>query len=165
MDEISVVALISRWVHIGTAIVLVGGTVFGRFVLMPAAGELPDDQHAQLRERVRVGWKRFVHIGIVLFLASGFYNYLVVTMPQHKGDGLYHALVGTKMLLAFAIFFLASALVGRSSGLEKFRQDARKWMSVIVLLAAIIVAISGFVKIRGVPESASGSPAEVQSEG
>ena len=41
---------ISRFVHIGTAIVLVGGSVFTLMVLMPAAKKLPDEPHAQLAE-------------------------------------------------------------------------------------------------------------------
>ena len=36
------ISLLSRWAHIGTAIVLVGGTVFMRFVLAPAAAQLSD---------------------------------------------------------------------------------------------------------------------------
>ena len=95
-------------------------------------------------------WRRFVHIGIALFLISGFYNYMQA-IPQHRGQGLYHALVGTKMLLALGVFFLAAALVGRSEKLEPMRQNRGKWLKVLVVLSAAIVAISGFVKVRGVP--------------
>ena len=93
-------------------------------------------------------WKKFVHGGILLFLLSGFYNY-AQAMKLHKGDGLYHGLVGTKMILAFVVFFIAAALVGRSPSLEKFRQNRVFWTRVIVILAVVIVAISGFVKVRG----------------
>jgi uncharacterized membrane protein len=72
-------------------------------------------------------------------------------MPSHKGDGLYHALIGTKIILAFAIFFIASALVGRSAGTQKFRDASAKWKSVVLLLAALIIAASGFLKVRGLP--------------
>jgi hypothetical protein len=56
------------------------------------------------------------------------------------------------MLIALAVFFLAAALVGRSEKLAAIRADRAKWLKVLVLLAATIVAISGFVKVRGVPE-------------
>ena len=52
------------------------------------------------------------------------------------------------MLLALAVFFIASALVGRSATFEKLRQNRAKWMGLIVLLSALIVGISGFVKVR-----------------
>ena len=108
--------VISRWIHVGTAIVLVGGSVFMRFVLMPAASELPEDQHEALKKRVLGRWKRFVHTGILLFILSGGFNYFRA-MPFHKGDKLYHPLIGTKILIALVIFFLISALVGKSAGL------------------------------------------------
>ena len=57
------------------------------------------------------------------------------------------------MLIALVIFFLASALVGRSKTFEPMRAQRGKWLTIIVLLAAIVVAISGFVKVRGVPSN------------
>ena len=144
-----VLSLLSRWTHIGTAIVLVGVTCFLRFVLAPAAAQLPDVEHQKVKELVMKTWKKFVHAGITLFLASGFYNYLVVQAPNHKGDKLYHALMGTKILLALGIFFFASALVGRSKSFEGMRKNAKLWQLVIIILAAIIVGISGYLKMTG----------------
>ena len=76
-------------------------------------------------------------------------------MPKHKGDGRYHMLVGIKMLLAFVLFFLASALVGRSSGLKALRDKARGTLVVMIILAAVIVVISSYLKIRGIPPVAT----------
>lgn len=143
------VDILSRIVHVGTAITLVGGSVFMLMVLIPSAQELSDESHDQLATAIKNRWKRFVHLGILLFLISGFYNYFRM-IPDHKGDGLYHALVGTKMLLALGVFFVASALVGRSEKFEPMRQNRAKWLTMIVLLASVIVAISGYVKVRGV---------------
>ena len=140
--------IFSRIVHVGTAITLVGGSVFTAFVLMPSAKELGDEPHRQLATAITSRWKRFVHIGVLLFLVSGLYNYYRA-IPAHKGDGLYHALVGTKMLLALAVFFIAAALVGRSAKLQPIRDKKATWIKILVLLAAIIVAISGYVKVRG----------------
>lgn len=140
--------ILSRWIHVGTTIVLVGGSVFLRFVLTPAASRLPEAEHNALRERVISLWKRFVHGGILLFLLSGFYNYLVVTMPKHKGEPLYHALMGTKILLAFVVFFIASALVGKSSAFQKLRDNRNTWLAILILLSAVIVGIAGFLKIH-----------------
>ena len=148
MEINSVLDVVSRIMHVATAIVMVGGTVFMRFVLMPAAKELPEAEHDQLRQRLLARWKRVVHFGITLLLISGLYNYMQ-QIPKHKGDGLYHALLGTKMLLAMVVFFIASALVGRSATFEKMRKNRAKWMGLIVLLSALIVGISGFAKVRG----------------
>src|SRR5262245_59268029 len=138
MDEM--LPVISRWAHIGTAIVVVGGTCFLRFVLAPAAAQLPDAEHAKFKELVMKKWKWFFHLGVVFFLVSGFYNF-ILQIPKHKGDGLYHALIGTKILLAFVVFFFAEALVGRSKSFEGLRKNAKFWQSIILLLAAVIIGI------------------------
>jgi uncharacterized membrane protein len=152
---------LSRIVHVATAITLVGGSVFTLWVLLPAAKQLGEEPHRQLAAAVTARWKRFVHIGILLFLLSGFYNYFRA-MPLHDGDGISHMLIGIKMLCAFVVFFLAAALVGRSEKLAKFRANRRKWLSVLVLLAAIIVAISGYLKIRGPVVPAADAVSELQ---
>ena len=150
MDSIFVVDVISRIVHIATAIVLVGGSTFMAFVLLPTSQQLDVTQHDRLREAINGRWKRFIHLGILLFLVTGFYNFYR-QLPYHKGDGLYHGLLGTKIILALIIFFIASALVGRARAFEGMRADRARWLKVIVLLAAIIVAMSSFVKVRGKP--------------
>lgn len=140
--DIDVLAVLSRWMHIGTAIVLVGGSCCLRFVVMPVL----TGQSSELQIAIRDRWKKVVHVGIAFFLLSGFYNY-IRAMPLHKGDGLYHGLIGTKIILAFAVFFIASALVGRSEGTRRFRDQSRFWMTVLIALAAVIVAISGVIKV------------------
>lgn len=139
--------VLSRWIHVGTAIVLIGGTCFMRFVLLPSArATLTEESHEALREAVRNRWKRFVHLGIALLLISGSYNY-IKAMPGHKGVPLYHALIGIKILLALAVFFLGSALVGRSPAFAKMREFPRPWLMLILLLSAAIVGISGYCKV------------------
>ena len=50
---------LTRILHVGTAIVVVGGTFFVRFVLFPAATQsLAEDVHARLRSAVMGTWKK-----------------------------------------------------------------------------------------------------------
>lgn len=148
MDPMIILDIISRWIHVGAAIVLLGGAVFMRYVLMPSASAtLGDAEHDSLRTQLLGRWKKYVMVGITLLLLSGFYNYIAVAIPQHKGEGLYHGLMGTKILLALAVFFLASALTGRSPKFEGLRQNRARWLSVLILLAALVVAIAGALKL------------------
>lgn len=142
MDPSFFVAVVSRWVHVGTAVVLIGGLTALRFVVAPVLAG-----NTTALEAIRQRWKKFVHVGIALFLLSGFVNYFLA-MASHKGDGLYHGLIGTKIILALIAFFFASALVGRSAGTQKFRDQSAKWKTVVLVLAAVIIAMSGFVKVR-----------------
>jgi uncharacterized membrane protein len=160
MDSQLLIDVISRIVHVSTAIVLIGGSVFMVYVLLPMADQLDSAQHEKLRGLINGRWKRFVHAGILLFLVTGFYNFFR-QLPNHKGDSLYHALLGTKILLAMGIFFIASALVGRTRAFEGMRAQRAKWLKVIVLLAAIIVALSGFVKVRGAAGTSARAPSHL----
>jgi len=143
MDTELILPILSRWAHITCAIVLVGGSSFVWLVVQPVLGTDNADLHDRLRNR----WKKFVHPGILIFLVSGFYNFMLA-MPKHKGDPLYHSLVGVKILLALVVFALASILVGSKPGTQKIRDNARKWLGVTLLLSMLIVGISGFVKVR-----------------
>ncbi len=163
--DLSVVDLLSRWIHVGTAIVIMGGSVFMRFVLMPAAEQLPDEQHEALRERVMGRWRKFIMVGIMLFLLSGFYNYIAVAIPTHKGQGSYHMLMGIKILLAFVVFFFASALAGRSKGLASIRNNAKRWLAVTILLSAVVVGIAGYLKVEMKGGPPPEEPAAATAEG
>jgi uncharacterized membrane protein len=142
---------VTRILHVATAIVVVGGTFFIRCVLFPAAKQnLSDDAHARLRGGVMGTWKKIVHTGIVLFILTGGINYYrVIAAETHKGDPVYHAVLGTKIILALVIFFIASVLVGRAAAFEGMRKNAPKWMTVNLILATLIVAASGFLRVRG----------------
>ncbi len=146
----------SRLIHVLTAVMLLGGSLFTLLVLVPALEAAEGDAKAKLVDAIRNRWKRFVHAGIALFLISGFYNYFAA-MPGHKGDGLYHGLIGTKIILALGLFFIASALVGRSAAFEGFRKSSNKWLKIICLIGIVIVGMSSFVKVRG------GKPVLVQT--
>ena len=150
------IAVVSRWVHIGTAIVLVGGLVFTRFVLGPAARQLPDDAHALLKEQVLRKWKMIVHGGFGLFWASGLYNYIMVMSPLHADAAdrkIYHMLLGIKILLALVVTLLSIGLVGRSKAFAGLRANPTRWQNVILTLAAIIIGLSGYAKVvlKGTP--------------
>lgn len=139
-------ALIMRWLHVLGAIMLLGAGIFMRFVLMPSAATLPDDQHKKLRAEVRSRWSKFVHLLVVVLLVTGFYNYLVANKGAHSGQGQYHMLMGIKILLAFGVFFLVSILAGKTSLAQKFQANGKMWMLITVALGVAIVLIAGYLK-------------------
>lgn len=142
--------VVSRVVHVFMAITLVGGSLFTLIAVLPSLKVLDDASRQKFADALTGKWKRVVHLGVLLFLASGFYNY-IRAMESHDGDGRYHMLVGIKILLALFVFFVASALVGRSAKLQPMRDAKQKWLSIVVLVASVIVGMSGYLKIRGVP--------------
>lgn len=157
MDFTFVIDVVSRITHVLTAIMLLGGSMFSVWVLAPAASRLEEPARETLLASVIGRWKWYVHLGILLFLVSGGYNYWRA-IPLHRGDGLYHALLGVKMLLALGVFFIAAALVGRAEAFQSMRDRRIFWTRTLVLLAVVIVTISGFVKVRGPSRAAEINP-------
>lgn len=152
-------AIAFRWLHILAAITAVGGTFFMRFALVPSIGVLTDEQRKALHEQVRSRWVKFVMGAILFLLVSGFYNFFrrIHTLPTDY-KGLYHGLFGAKFLLALAIFFIASALMGRAAAFASIRQKAKLWLTVNVILAIVVVCISGV--LRFIPTAASTSSSQ-----
>jgi len=154
MDNVDFLLVAVRWVHIFAAIAAGGGGLFMLVALHPAAQQLDEATRDGFLAKVRSAYTKVVIISIVGLLASGFYNYLAVKAPKLGEDvrGLYHGLMGAKMLMAFAVFFLSSALAGRSKAFEKIRANSGLWLKVNVLLVALIVllgAILGMIPKTG----------------
>jgi uncharacterized membrane protein len=148
-------ALLFRWLHILAAITAVGGTIYARFALLPAAESLAEPQRAMLLDEVRRRWFMFVNAAILFLIVSGLYNFVVIIKTADVPKAAYHSLFLVKLLLALAIFFLASMLNGRSATAAKFRQNARFWLNVNVGLGVAIVLVSGM--LRSLPHPAKTS--------
>ncbi len=153
MNDINWLDLTFRWLHLVAAIIAVGGAVFARFALLPAMHLVPEDARGQFHEAIRARFSRLIMVSIALLLVTGFYNYLRNEVPAHHGQGLYHGLMGTKILAALAVFFIASALVGRSPAFEPIRAKRKRWLTLNVLLGLTIVAIGAI--LRAIPDTAA----------
>ena len=153
MDPLTVVL---RWAHVLAAIVALGGLLFARFALVPAADELGRETADRLHAGIRRRWLPWVIGAITLLLASGLTNYVLLIRrvkdaPELWGGNWmqqtsYHALFGVKFLLALIVFYLASGLVGRGAGTQWIRDARRQWLSVAVGLGVGIVLISGWMR-------------------
>ena len=144
------IAVLFRWLHILAAVVAVGGVVFQRVVLLPAVGSTVDaEARKRLHDAVTRRWKAVLMACITLLLVSGFWNFFTISLDKAADAPAYHGLFGVKFIAALAVFFIGSALVGRSAAFEGMHRDRAKWLSVAVGLALAILAISGVLKNLG----------------
>lgn len=147
MSVVDVISLVSRWLHIMAAATAVGGTIFALFVVLPAAGVLSTEARESFHVAARRRWSKIVMAAIAVLLISGLYNYF--TIKQNYKLVLprwYEPAFGIKFLLAFAVFTIASLLVGRTSLAQRLRCNTRFWLTTNLLLAALIIAISGLMR-------------------
>lgn len=141
--------LLARWLHILSAALAIGVPIYVRFVLMPGMSAIDEESRSKLKDAMARRWRVIVYLMIVVFLATGLYNFLGVARwrdfsPELKSR--YHMYFGIKFLVALVMFFLSSALAGRSAKLEFIRANARLWLMVLILLGLFIIVISGTMR-------------------
>ncbi len=139
--------LAMRWLHIIPAIALVGGTIFMRVAVLPACNQLDESLRASVQENVRRGWSRLLMPSILFLLISGFVNTANISMTYQFPGNYYMPLLGVKLFLAIAIFYIASLLAGRSEGAVKFRERQEFWLNVNILLAVLLICIAGAMRL------------------
>lgn len=120
------IVLVLRWAHIVSAIVLLGGVIYARFV----RGGMSDQDAARFRQ--------IALIAIVLLLISGTYNLL----NKASTPSPYHAIFGVKVLLALHVFAVAVLLgkAGAPPG-KRLRQ-----MTGVAISGTVIAALSAYLR-------------------
>jgi uncharacterized membrane protein len=146
VEPMEIIALVLRWLHILSAIALMGGSIFMRFALHPALAALGEEQQKALKAAVRSQWAKWVMASSGFLLLSGIVNVVLYTQSGEIEPMPYHAILTVKMLLALAIMFIASTLVGRSANAEKFRANSVKWLNINLAMAVIVVCLGGYLR-------------------
>jgi uncharacterized membrane protein len=135
-----------RWLHILGAAILVGAPFIMWLGIYPATAKLPDDRRAEFLEAVNKPWRKFLGLVILIQIVSGIYWLLVVEHMSHEPP-IYQALLGIKMLAAFALFFVLSVLAGRAKAFDEFRRKAPMWIGIAVALGILTVICASSMRI------------------
>lgn len=130
-----------QWIHILSAVVAVGGTIFMRFVLVPVLG--PAD--ADLRKRIIGKFRPLLYAAILLLLATGIYN-AVGAFHLRAHDAAYQAVLGMKMLLALVLFAVAAHLVIPTAQPNFFQRNPKLWLTVNAVIGIVILAMSAWLR-------------------
>ena len=110
-------AIAMRWLHIASAVVLLGGIFYARV----AIGEMAQS------------FKPWVYVAIGGILVSGIYNFL----SKIPASTNYKVWFSIKMLLALHVF--AAAILYRGKG-------KKRSLTGMVIAGALILAISGYLR-------------------
>lgn len=149
--------LLLRWGHVLAAVTALSGLVFSRFALLPALEDVDDQTRDRIHAGVRRAWMKWVMGAITLLILTGLANYLLTIQRANTeawgGNGRawmrfhgYHAFMGMKILFAFVVFYLASALIGRGEATQWARDDRKKWLTVTLGAALAVVILSGYLR-------------------
>ncbi len=138
------IRILSRWLHVIAAVVVVGGVFFMRVILPLAAAELEEAGRGRLIGRCRNVFKRVVHTGILLLTLTGAYNSVALLRAiranpvLHSHLGLLHGLWGMHMLCGLAAFVIS--LIVLAGQAPKPRHRSLTTANLILLLAVILLA-------------------------
>jgi uncharacterized membrane protein len=134
---------IFQWIHVGAAVVGVGGMGFLIVVLLPSLGVLSAEQRDQLVRAVMGRFRWVSWTVIVLLLVSGLYN---VTLVWEAPWGTYWRLLSVKVILALLVFAISFALTLPFKSLDRFRARRKPWLTLAFALAMAVILISAYLR-------------------
>lgn len=135
--------LATRWLHILSAVILVGGTIFIRLSVVPALNKT--DSASEIFESIRSVWSKMVMGSVLFLLLSGIVN-IYLKAVTYKLEVVYLTLLALKFVLALIVFFLVSLLAGRSERAAKFRSGTG-WYDITCLAMVALICLAGFMKV------------------
>lgn len=127
-----------RYLHIVSAMLVVGGICFMAFCLSPVMRLLDDGFSESWMKRVRERFHKVMWISIGGLTISGVYNWILSAGTYKAMGPKGNALIGTKVLLAVIMF--AMAWVGSLGAIKpKVVQMVNIHLAAVVILLAAIL--------------------------
>jgi uncharacterized membrane protein len=99
--------VIMRWLHIASVVTLIGGILYWRLALTPAASGLAPETRDALAGNAASAFRPIAFVAMAFLLISGIYN--ILSAPGHSV--LYHTLLGIKLLLVAHVFAVTILIV------------------------------------------------------
>lgn len=136
--------IISRFVHIGSVILLLGGVVYAHQILVPAVNSLPETYRGEVAAQTQRRYRSTLFTLLVLIVVSGLYNFFTYAGPKHTAT--YQMWFGIKILLVAHI--AASAILWATSPFGDIAvagKGKRRLLS-IAISGFIVVLISAYLR-------------------
>lgn len=134
--------LLFRFVHIASVVLLVGGVVYSRQVLVPALNDLPEEMRKRAARQAQERFRATLFTLLALIIGSGLYNFL--TGPKHGPT--YQIWFGVKILLVAHI--VAASILWAASPYGDVTADGRgkRRLVSIAVSGILVVLISAYLR-------------------
>ena len=134
-----IISYLARYVHIASAITLMGGMFFALLAWLPALQKVGGAGEQSISDALAARFRPWFLLAMAGLLLSGFYNYY--RHVQHKDvPPLYHMVFGMKFLLALHVFVVGLlALKGNNT-------RRRRQILGVVISGLVIIALSGWMR-------------------
>jgi uncharacterized membrane protein len=132
--------VIVRILHIGSAIALLGGTLFALAALLPAMKVLDEGFKQNLMSVAQKRFYRISHPAIVLLLLTGVYQWVSNSGVYEEAGPALHGVLGMKILLALAIFVIIFA---QTFGVIR---NPGRWMKINLAMGTVVVILAAVLR-------------------
>ena len=135
--------IVMRFVHVLSAVTLVGGVLAWRFAAIPSAAALAPETQTKVGNAFAAAWRPAVIAAVLGLLVSGSYNFMA-KMGSTTLQPAYHAVFGVKFLLALHVF-ASTLLAARQNNPRRERQltgVAASGVLIVILSAVLRTALS-----------------------
>jgi hypothetical protein len=135
--------VVFRFLHIISAVTLVGGVLAWVFGFLPALTALSAEVRQKVENAAAAAWRPLVLSSILGLLVSGTWNFTTNFLHREGLQPAWHPVFGVKILLALHVFGVAM-LATKPGNTKRTRQLTGVAVSgvVIVLLSALLRFLS-----------------------
>jgi len=138
-----VLPILFRFLHIISAVTLVGGVLAWVYGFLPGLTALSADVRAKVENAAAAAWRPLVLSSIVGLLVSGSWNFATNFLHREGLNRAWHPVFGVKILLVLHVFAVA-LLATKPGNTKRGRQLTGIAISgmLIVLLSAVLRILS-----------------------
>jgi uncharacterized membrane protein len=132
-----------QWIHVGAAVIAVGGIAFLLLILLPSVRALNPAQRDLLMRTVQGRFRWISWAAIILLSGSGLYN---AQQVWEVPPGTYWTFLKIKITLALALFAISLCLTLPLKDLEWFRARRNMWLAIALALGLVVIFISAYLR-------------------
>lgn len=136
--------LITRFLHIGSIVLLLGGVAYARLVVSPALSGLGNETALQVAKASAQRFRTLLYSLLAVIVLSGFYNYFTYSGPRHTPA--YQTWFGIKFLLVLHV--LATAVLWSTAPYRDAADlsKSRRRLLSLTISGFAIVLISAYLR-------------------
>ena len=138
-----VLPLVSRIIHIFSAVALVGGWIFLLVGVLPALRLVEASLTESIIELAARKYYRVTHLACVLLVVTGAYNWYL-NLPIYRNEKIKAAinpLIGTKALIGIVIVMIVFL-----SAFKVLPGSPTRWAKVNLVLATVVIILAAVVR-------------------
>jgi uncharacterized membrane protein len=153
--------VLSRWLHVISAILAMGGLFFMRVVLPLGLAQADPASREAVFLRCRRAYKMVVHPCILFFLLTGAYNsYLALTGDYKLNPKLMHGLWGPHMLLGLTAIVISIILLAGKQP-PRWHKKGAAINLVILFITVALASTLKFVRDSEVKKHSTTAPTQL----